>query len=150
MRWLTALSAIVLLGCSSSMTAPSSTQVWQFTATPPGGATTATVSCTSAGSCTTGVWTLATQASDGCTLDVTFTVAFSSTNSVVLSNFGRSTETTCTGLTLPRGDAAGTGTTDMPYPNAHSAEGSVKVPFVGIFYVITGPPSYPWQAHRVS
>jgi hypothetical protein len=144
------IPAIVLAGCSSTMTSPSSSEVWQFTATTPDGtASSATLTCSSVGVCQGGSWTLATNAEAGCVLNVSFTAAFSGT-SVALSNFERTADSTCTGPSLPRGDAAGTGSANTIYPNASSAQGSARVPFVGVLYIPGAPQPFPWQAHRIS
>jgi hypothetical protein len=149
-RYLCLIPALLLAGCGSSMTSPTSAEVWQFTATPSAGTTSsATLSCTAQGVCGGGSWTLATVANDGCTLDVSFSASFSG-SSVTLSNFAKATDSTCTGPSLPRGDAQGTGSANAAFPNASSAEGSARIPFVGVLYIPGAPQPFPWQAHRIS
>jgi hypothetical protein len=146
------IPALLLTGCGGPTTASSDVQVWQFTlgAGPQGpSSATARLTCNAAGICTGGSWALSNAAQDGCALNISFTSAFSGTL-VRLSDFARSTDSTCSGPGLPRGDASGSGTADGPFPGATSASGNVTIPFVGVFYKIGGPSPLAWQARRVS
>jgi hypothetical protein len=150
MKKLVLLFPLLLVGCGPGMMGASSgTEVWQFTATTAAGLSSATLSCSGAGVCSGGSWVLATTDVAGCVLNVTFTATFEGKN-VSLSDFARGGSSTCTGPSLPRGDAKGSGITDVPFPNAASARGTATIPFVGVLYVITGPPAIPWQARRLS
>ena len=142
------LACGVLAACHGQ--APSEVQTWEFTLdTPAGASTTAAAACAADGACTARAWTLASPATDGCLLQLSFTARFTGAQ-VDLSDFARAPESTCTGPGIPRADSTGRGTADAAYPRAAAASGELTLGFVGVFYTPSGPPRLAWRARRVS
>jgi hypothetical protein len=142
-----ALALGSLAGCGKDDASPA---LWELTLTTSSGqTTTVAVRCAPDGVCPGATWNLASIASDGCLLQVSFDVHFAGT-AVDLANFTRTTGSTCTGPGTPRGDAAGHGTADRAWPDAQSAEGRVTIGFIGVLYTPSGPPALNWRGRRLA